>query len=133
LLARSYRSWLDVTPDQAKKLLSYLDDCHSLRNRLALDRLHNREWCEDQKHQDNTNIHFPNRADQFEPVSLYAKTNESWSWLHSQVHQNIACQVDECYKRFFEARRSPQCPSAQADRPKEIPQLRFSTVQFLRL
>ena len=102
MVAHSYRFRLDVTPDQAK-LFSYLDDSHPLRNRLALDRLHNRELCKEQKHQDNSNIHFYDRADQYEAVSLCAET--SGPWLHSWVRQNSASKVDEGCKRLFEGRR----------------------------
>jgi hypothetical protein len=91
MVARSYRLRLDFTSDEAMKFLAFIDDGHSLCNRTALGRLHNREWYKEQLRRDNTNINFSFRADQYESVSLYSKTSESWSWLHSQVRHNIAC------------------------------------------
>jgi hypothetical protein len=73
MVARSYRFRLDVTPDQAKKLFSCFYACHSLRNYLVEDRLHNREWCKEQKRQGIIDAQFLNRADQNGAVILYAK------------------------------------------------------------
>ncbi|MDY0270364.1 RNA-guided endonuclease InsQ/TnpB family protein [Trichloromonas sp.] len=100
--ARSYRFRLDVTPAESARLHAYLDACHALRNRLVDDRRHNREFCKDRKRA-GLAPEYLSRADQYEAVSLYAKHDPRWERLHSQVMQNIACRVDEGYRRFFEA------------------------------
>jgi len=126
-VARSYRFRLDVSPEQSVKLHAYLDSCHALRNRLAADRLHNRDWCKEQKRQGVEKPQYLNRSTQYEAVSLYAQTNEPWSNLHSQVRQNIACRVDEGYKRFFDARKEGR-PNVSP--PKEIERKKYRSFTF---
>jgi hypothetical protein len=88
MVPRSYRFRLDVSPEQSAKLHSFLDACHTLRNRPVTDRLENREWCKEQKCLGNGDVHYLNRADQCKAVSQYAKGNPVWAELHSQVSQN---------------------------------------------
>ncbi len=100
--ARAYRFRLDVSIAESDRLHAYLDKCHTLRNRLITDRRHSREFCKEQK-RIGIKPEYLNRASQYESVSMYAKHDNQWAGLHSQVMQNIACRVDEGYKRFFEA------------------------------
>lgn len=127
MVARSYRFRLDTDPGQSAKLHEYLDACHSLRNRLADDRLHNRSWCKEQKRNGSEKPEYLNRATQYEAVGLYAKTNEPWSKLHSQVRQNIACRIDEGYKRFFDALKEGR-PNVQP--PKLIDRKKYRSFTF---
>ncbi|HQN01131.1 MAG TPA: transposase, partial [Candidatus Hydrogenedentes bacterium] len=103
MVSRAYRFPLDVTAGESEKLFSALHSCWQLRNALAEDRQRNRKECKEAKRRGEGKPHYLNRADQYNTVKLYAKSNVLWSNLHSQVRQNIAVRIDEGYKRFFEA------------------------------
>jgi transposase len=127
MVPRSYRFRLDVSPEQSAKLHSYLDACHTLRNRLVADRLENRELCKEQKRLGNGDAHYLSRADQYKAVSQYAKGNPTWAKLHSQVSQNVACRVEEGYRRFFEALKTGK-PNVHP--PKRIDRKNYRSFTF---
>lgn len=101
---RAYRFPLDVTPAQEARLHEARFACWRLRNRLVQDRIENRDQVKAARAAGIAAAYLT-RADQYEAVKGYAKHDQDWGALHSQVRQNVAVRVDEGCRRWFEARR----------------------------
>jgi putative transposase len=116
---------MTVSAQQEKKLFAALKACWCLRNRLVLDRIESREEVKKLRRQGEEAKHL-NRSDQYDAVKLYAKQNDAWAKLHSQVRQNVAVRVDEGYKRFFDALKEAR-PGVKPPRPKKLKHYRSLT------
>lgn len=130
VVTRAYRFAMDTTKAQSARLFEVLHSCHTLRNTLGSGP--HREPGGQQGNQAGypagiEAIHYLNRADQYQAVSLYSKTDPMLSKIQSQVKQNIAHRVDEGYKRRFDALKEGR---TGVNPPRVIDQKKYRSFSF---